>query len=42
MIVIIAWLAPLWCALGALAPNFWVLVGTQTIGASARASRWRC
>ena len=32
MIVITAWLAPLWCALGAIAPNFWVLVGTQTIG----------
>ena len=32
MIVVTAWLAPLWCALGAIAPNFWVLVGTQTIG----------
>ncbi|MEP7115136.1 MAG: MFS transporter, partial [Ilumatobacteraceae bacterium] len=32
MIVITAWVAPLWCALGAVAPNFWVLVGTQTIG----------
>ena len=32
IIVIAAWLAPLWCALGAIAPTFWVLVGTQTIG----------
>jgi MFS family permease len=32
MIVITAWVAPLWCALGAIAPNFWVLVGTQAIG----------
>ena len=32
MIVVTAWVAPLWCALGAIAPNFWVLVGTQTIG----------
>jgi MFS family permease len=32
MIVVTAWLAPVWCALGAIAPNFWVLVGTQTIG----------
>jgi MFS family permease len=32
MIILTAWLAPLWCALGAIAPNFWVLVGTQTIG----------
>ena len=32
MIVITAWLAPLFCVLGALAPNFWVLVGTQAIG----------
>jgi MFS family permease len=31
-IVLTAWLAPLFCALGTLAPNFWVLVGTQTIG----------
>lgn len=31
-IVLAAWLAPLFCALGTLAPNFWVLVGTQTIG----------
>ena len=32
MIVVTAWVAPIWCALGAIAPNFWVLVGTQTIG----------
>ncbi|HEY0521251.1 MAG TPA: MFS transporter [Ilumatobacteraceae bacterium] len=32
MIVITAFLAPVWCALGAISPNFWVLVGTQTIG----------
>ena len=32
MIVVTAWVAPLWCAVGAIAPNFWVLVGTQTIG----------
>ena len=32
MIVVTAWVAPVWCALGAIAPNFWVLVGTQTIG----------
>ncbi|MEY2401656.1 MAG: hypothetical protein QOJ08_1767 [Ilumatobacteraceae bacterium] len=32
MIVVTAWLAPVWCALGAIAPNFWALVGTQTIG----------
>lgn len=32
VIVITAWVAPLWCALGAIAPNFWVLVGTQSIG----------
>jgi MFS family permease len=32
VIVITAWLAPLWCVLGAIAPNFWVLVGTQAIG----------
>jgi YNFM family putative membrane transporter len=32
MIILAAWIAPLWCALGAIAPNFWVLVGTQTIG----------
>ena len=32
MIIATAWIAPVWCALGAIAPNFWVLVGTQTIG----------
>ena len=32
MIIVTAWVAPVWCALGAIAPNFWVLVGTQTIG----------
>jgi MFS family permease len=32
MIVVTAWVAPLWCAVGAVAPNFWVLVGTQAIG----------
>jgi MFS family permease len=32
MIVVTAWVAPLWCVLGAIAPNFWVLVGTQAIG----------
>jgi MFS family permease len=32
VIVITAWLAPLWCMLGAIAPSFWVLVGTQAIG----------
>ncbi len=32
MIIITAWVAPLWCVLGAIAPNFWVLVGTQAIG----------
>ncbi|MEA3185269.1 MAG: hypothetical protein QOJ74_1746 [Ilumatobacteraceae bacterium] len=32
MIVIAAWVSPLWCAVGAIAPNFWVLVGTQAIG----------
>ncbi len=31
-IVLTAWLAPLLCALGTLAPNFWVLVATQTVG----------
>ncbi|MEP7202681.1 MAG: MFS transporter [Ilumatobacteraceae bacterium] len=31
MIIVAAWVTPLWCALGAIAPNFWVLVGTQTI-----------
>ena len=32
MIVLVAWLAPACSALGALAPNFWVLVATQTVG----------
>jgi MFS family permease len=32
MIVITAWLAPLACAIGAVAPSFAVLVGTQAIG----------
>ncbi|MEO7369880.1 MAG: MFS transporter, partial [Ilumatobacteraceae bacterium] len=32
MIVVTAWVAPVWCALGAIAPNFWVLVGTQSVG----------
>ncbi len=32
IIVVTAWVAPLWCAIGAVAPNFWVLVGTQAIG----------
>lgn len=32
MIVVTAWLSPLWCVLGAIAPNFWVLVGTQAVG----------
>jgi MFS family permease len=32
MIIVTAWVAPIWCALGAIAPNFWVLVGTQAIG----------
>ena len=32
MIIVTAWVAPLWCVLGAIAPNFWVLVGTQAIG----------
>jgi len=30
-IVLAAWLAPLFCALGALVPNFWVLVASQTV-----------
>ncbi|MEN9646775.1 MAG: hypothetical protein RL238_3444 [Actinomycetota bacterium] len=30
-IVLTAWLAPLLCAVGALAPSFWVLVGSQTV-----------
>ena len=32
MIVITAWLAPLFTALGAIAPTFWVLVATQAVG----------
>ena len=32
MILFTAWLAPLITALGAVAPSFWVLVATQTIG----------
>ncbi|MCU1502680.1 MAG: putative major facilitator superfamily transporter [Ilumatobacteraceae bacterium] len=32
MIVLTAWLAPLFCALGAASPSFWVLVATQSIG----------
>ena len=32
MIVALSWAAPLVCALGALSPNFAVLVATQTIG----------
>jgi MFS family permease len=31
MIVLLAWLAPLLAATGALAPNFWVLTATQAI-----------
>ena len=32
VMVLLAWLAPLCSALGALAPNFWVLTGSQAIG----------
>ena len=32
MIVVTAWLAPLFCLLGAVAPSFWALVATQAIG----------
>jgi len=32
IIVLLAWLAPLCAALGALAPNFWVLTGSQMVG----------
>ena len=32
IIVLTAWLAPLFCAVGAFAPNFWLLVASQTIG----------
>jgi len=31
IIIVTAWVSPLWCALGAIAPNFWVLVATQTV-----------
>ncbi len=31
MIVLTAWLAPLFCLLGAASPNFWALVATQSI-----------
>lgn len=31
-IVLTAWLAPLVCAVGALAPSFWLLVASQTLG----------
>ncbi|MFM2078901.1 MAG: hypothetical protein RJA49_2791 [Actinomycetota bacterium] len=31
-IVLTAWLTPLFCAVGALSPNFWVLVASQTVG----------
>ena len=31
-IVLTAWLAPLACAVGALAPSFWLLVASQTVG----------
>jgi len=30
-IVLLAWLTPVCCSLGALAPSFWVLAGTQTL-----------
>lgn len=30
-LVLLAWLTPLLCALGALAPGFWVLVASQTV-----------
>ena len=32
MIVLLAWLAPTCAALGALAPSFWVLTASQTVG----------
>ena len=32
VIVMLAWLTPICCALGAISPTFWVLVGTQTVG----------
>lgn len=31
-IVLTAWLAPTVCAVGAIAPNFWVLTASQTLG----------
>jgi len=31
IIIITAWVTPVLCALGAVAPNFWVLVATQTV-----------
>lgn len=31
-IVLTAWLAPTVCAIGALAPSFWLLVASQTVG----------
>lgn len=30
-IVLLAWLTPVFCSLGALAPSFWVLAGSQTL-----------
>lgn len=30
-LIVLAWCAPLLCALGALAPGFWVLVGSQAV-----------
>jgi RsiW-degrading membrane proteinase PrsW (M82 family) len=32
MIVLTSWLAPIFCFFGAASPNFWVLVGTQSVG----------
>jgi MFS family permease len=32
MIVITAWVAPVVCAVGAISPSFWALVGTQAVG----------
>jgi MFS family permease len=32
IIVLLAWLAPVCAALGALAPSFWVLTGSQVVG----------
>ena len=31
-IVMLAWLAPLFCTLGAFAPSFWLLVASQAVG----------